>query len=134
MFIGTPGERPTPVREWEDAQVGIEPAPGGKALFVSVLPAVGGPATDPERSRPDPALFEDPIERGTAPEELVYLVDEARFVKIANPFSARSNDLRYTQWAAPETLARVAPGVVVFEDVKEPGKRRFVIGGPSDLE
>jgi hypothetical protein len=65
---------------------------------------------------------------------LVYLPDEDRFVSLGPPFSDRANDRRYTQWAGPKTVARIAPGVVYFEDLDAPGKRRFVIGGARNLE
>jgi ABC-type transport system involved in multi-copper enzyme maturation permease subunit len=134
LFIGPPGAKPVALLEWQDAQVGIDVAPDGKSLFISVLPAPGGPAVDNETIPPDPSLFESPAEQGAVPEELVYLVDEDRFVRLKAPFSIQPSDFRYTQWAASGTLARLAPGVVAFEDVKDPGHPRFVIGGPSDLE
>ena len=67
---------------------------------------------------------------GSIPEELVYLPDDDRFVSLGEPFSSRANDLRYTQWAGPNTLARIGLGVVGFEEVGAPATRRFVIGGP----
>ena len=134
LFVAAPGEPPKAIREWRDAQVGIEPSPDGHAIFISVIPAPGGPATDGSRHSPDPAFFEGSVPEGGNPEELVYLADEARFVSLGPPFSDRANDLRYSQWAGPSTLARIAPGVVAFEDIGAGGKRRFVIGGPGDLE
>jgi hypothetical protein len=41
---------------------------------------------------------------------------------------------RHSQWAGPRTLARLAPGVVYLEDIDATRGRRFVIGGPNDLE
>jgi len=134
LFVARPGEPPRAIRGWNDGQVGIEPSADGRMLFVSVIPAGGAPAIDGQRPRTDPALFEGTIPAGANPEELIYLVDEDRFVSLGPPFSGRVNDLRYSQWAGPKTLARIAPGVVALEDVDQPGKRRFVIGGPGDLE
>ena len=134
LFVGMPGTTPKVLREWRDAQVGIHPSPDDQAVFVSVIPAEGAPAADAKRRPPDPALFEASAPAGTVPEELVYLPDEDRFLPLGPPFSNRANDQRYTQWAGPKTLARIAPGVVYFEDLDAPGKRRFVIGGTRDLE
>jgi hypothetical protein len=134
MFVAPAGGAPKTLREWTDAAVRIDAAPGGRALFVSVLPEISGFVADGTRFTPDPAQFRDEAPRGTVPEELVYLSDEDRFVSLGRPFSDRANDQRYSQWAGPRTLARIAPGVVYFEDIDAPGKRRFVIGGPGDLE
>ncbi len=134
LFVGAPGESPKVLREWRDSQVGIEPSTDGLAVFVSVIPAGGPPTTDPKRRPSDPALFAGSAPNGTSPEELVYLPDEDRFLPPEPPFSDRLNDHRYTQWAGPRTLARIGPGVVYFEDIDAPGKRRFVIGGARDLE
>jgi len=134
LFVGAPGEPPKVLREWRDAQVGIEPSSDGRAVFVSVIPAGGPPTTDPKRRPSDPALFEGEAPMGASPEELVYLPDEDRFLPPETPFSDRPNDHRYTQWAGPKTLARIGAGVVYFEDLDAPGKRRFVIGGEGDLE
>jgi len=103
-------------------------------VFVSVIPAGGPPATNPNRRLPEAALFDGSTQAGTSPEELVYLPDENRVLSLGLPFSDRPNDHRYTQWAGPKTLARIAPGVVYFEDFDAPGERRFVIGGVRDLE
>jgi hypothetical protein len=103
-------------------------------VFVSVIPAGGAPAATDERRRPDPALFDGGAPAGDIPEEVVYLTGDDRLVSLGPPFSDRSHDQRYSQWASPTTLARLAPGVVFFEDVHRPGRRRFVIGGPRDLE
>jgi hypothetical protein len=134
LFVGMPGTTPKVLREWRDAQVGIQPSPDDQAVFVSVIPAEGAPAADAKRRPPDPALFEASAPAGTSPEELVYLPDDDRFLPLGPPFSDRANDKRHTQWAGPKTLARIAPGVVYFEDLDAPGKRRFVIGGARDLE
>ena len=134
MFVGMPGATPKVLREWRDAQVGIQSSADGRAAFVSVIPAGGPPPSDVRRRPPEAALFEGSAPAGTAPEELVYLPDEDRFLRLGSPFSDRTNDLRSTQWAGPKTLARIAPGVVFFEEIDAPGKRRFVIGGPGDLE
>ncbi len=134
MFVGTPGGSPKVLREWRDSQVGLGASPDGRAVFVSVIPAGGPPATDPKRRMPDLALFESTVPTGTSPEELVYDLDEDRFLPLGPPFSNRPNDHRHTQWAGPKTLARIGPGVVCFEDLDAPGKRRFVIGGARDLE
>jgi ABC-type transport system involved in multi-copper enzyme maturation permease subunit len=133
LFVGTPGARPLALREWRDAQVGVEPSPDGQAVFVSVL-SEGVPASDAKHKPPDADLFEVTAPAGDVPEELVYLPEENRFVSLGPPFSDRVNDHRYTQWAGAKTLARIAPGVVCFEDIDAPGKRRFVIGGARDLE
>lgn len=134
MFVGSPGGSPKVLRKWRDSQVGIEPSPEGQAVFVSVIPAGVSPVTDPRHRRSDPALFEASVPSGASPEELVYLPDEDRFLPLGPPFSDRRNDHRYTQWAGPKTLARIGPGVVYFEEIDAPGKRRFVIGGARDLE
>ncbi len=133
MFVGNPGAQPSALREWRDAQLGVEPSPDGQAVFVSVLSG-GVPASEAKHRPPNADLFEVSAPAGDVPEELVYLPDEDRFVSLGPPFSDRVNDHRYTQWAGPKTLARIAPGVVCFEDIDAPGKRRFVIGGASDLE
>jgi hypothetical protein len=134
LFVGTPGAPPKVVREWRDSKVGLEPSPDGQAVFVSVLPSGAPPATDANLQLPAAALFEGVADTGASPEELVYFPDEDRVLSLVPPFSDRSNDHRYTQWAGPKTLARIAPGVVFFEDVDAPGKRRFALGGPRDLE
>jgi len=134
LFVAGPGEPPKAIREWRDAQVGVEPSQDGRTLFVSVIPAGGAPPVDGQRPRPEAALFGESVPVGGNPEEFVYFVDEARVVTLGPAFSDRPNDLRYTQWAGPKTLARIAPGVVALEDVDQPGKRRFVIGAPRDLE
>jgi len=134
LFVGMPGAPPKVPREWRDAQVGIQPSPDGHAVFVSVIPAGGTPATDTNRRPSDAALFEGSASAGAMPEELAYLPDEERFVSLGPPFSDRANDQRDTQWAGPRTVARIALGVVNFEDLDAPGKRRFVIGGARHLE
>ena len=134
LFVGAPGESPKVLREWRDSQVGLGQSSDGQAVFIAVIPAGGPPAIDPKRRPPDPALFEGIAPSGASPEELVYLPDDDRFLKLGLPFSVRANDGRSTQWAGPKTLARIAPGVVYFEDLDAPGKRRFVIGGARDLE
>jgi len=134
MFVGTPGAPAKPVREWRDAHVGIQPSPDGRAVFVSVIPAARGPVVDSNRRPPDPALFEGTAPAGGVAEELVYVPEEDRFITLGPPFSGHANDLRWSEWAGPKTLARIAPGVVYFEDIDKPGVRRFVIGGPGDLE
>jgi ABC-type transport system involved in multi-copper enzyme maturation permease subunit len=129
MFTGAPGAAPTALREWRNASVGLEPSPDGRAVFVSVLP--GQPESpNPKRRAPDPALFEGSVTAGTVPEELIYLPDENRFVSLGPPFSDRANDQRYTVWAGERTLARIGLGLVAFEDIDAPAKRRYVIGGP----
>jgi hypothetical protein len=132
MFVAMPGGAPVALREWTDAQVGLELSPDRRAVFLSALPAGGAPAVDTGRRAPDPALFDGPAPLGAVPEESVYLVDEDRWIKLS-PFSERPNDLRYTQWAGPRTLARIAPGVVYFEDIDKPGEKRFVLGGEGGL-
>jgi len=137
LFVGTPGTTPKVLREWRDARdvrVGIEPSPDGRAVLVSVIPAAAAPAGDALGRPPDPALFEGNAPAGTLPEDLVYFPDEDRFLPLGLPFSERATDLRDTQWAGPKTLARIAPGVVYFEDIDALGKRRFVIGRPGNLE
>jgi hypothetical protein len=134
LFVGMPGAPPKALREWRDAQVGIEPSPDGHALFVSVIPGAGAAGGDADHRPPDAALFEGSAPEGSAPEELVYLPDEDRFLPAAPPFSGRTSDKRYSQWAGPRTLARIAPGVVFLEDIGALGKRRFVIGRPANLE
>jgi hypothetical protein len=134
LFVETPGAPPKPLREWRDAQVGIQPSPDGRAVFVSVIPDIRGPGVDTSRRPPDPALFEGTAPTGGIAEELVYVPEEDRFITLGPPFSGRANDMRWSEWAGPKTLARIAPGVVYFEDIDKPGVRRFVIGGPGDLE
>ena len=134
MFVGTPGEAPKAVREWHDAEVGIRSSPDRRTVFISVIPAFGAPSVAAGRPLPDPARFEGSVPQGSAPEELVYVPDEDRVVSLGHPFSDRPNDQRYSVWAGAKTLARIAPGVVYFEDIDRPGVLRFVIGGSSDLE
>ena len=134
MVLELPGGVPKPLREWHDAQVRVETSRDGHAVFVSAIPAGGAPTIDASRPAPDPALFEGSIPNGIAPEEVVYLPEENRFVPLGHAFSTRPNDQRYSEWAGPKTLARIAPGVVYFEDIDRPGVLRFVIGGPGDLE
>jgi hypothetical protein len=134
LFVETPGMPPQVVRAWRDAQVGVTAAPGGGALFISAIPAGGAPVTDTQRRPPDVSLFAGDVPSGVAPEELVYFPDEGRFASVGRLFSDRPHDHRYTQWAGPRTLARIAPGVVYLEDIDHPGALRFVIGGPGDLE
>ncbi len=134
MFLAPAGKAPRTLREWTGAAIRIDPAPGGRALFVSVLPEVPGFTADGVRWSPDPAQFAGEAPRGSVPEELVYLPEEDRFVPLGRPFSDSASDQRYSQWAGGRTLARIAPGVVYFEDIDSPGKRRFVIGGERDLE
>jgi hypothetical protein len=134
MFIGGPGASPRAIREWRKATVGIDPSPDGRAVFISVIPTGGATVVDASRRPPDPALFAGSVPAGAVPEELVYYPAEDRFTPVGAPFSDRANDRRYSQWAGPKTLARLATGVVYFEDIDAPGQRRFVVGGPRDLE
>jgi len=112
LKVQTRDGRVTSLKSWTNAAVGLDPSPDGNALFVSVLP-------QPDKS----GIFE----------ELVYLADESRLVSLGPPFSDRLHDLKYTLWAGPRTLARIAPGVVAFEDVDALGKRRFVLGSERNL-
>jgi hypothetical protein len=134
MFVAAAGQRPQPLREWTGAAVHVDAAPGGRACFVSVLPEGSSAVNENARFVPDLSQFAGDVPAGAVPEELVYLTTENRFVRLGPPFSDRANDLRYTLWAGSGTLARIAPGVVYLEDIDAPGTRRFVIGGPSDLE
>jgi hypothetical protein len=134
LFTLTPGGAPRAVREWEDAEVGLQISPDGGAVFVSVIPSPGPHPVDPSRPRPPTSLFESEVPRGRAPEELVYLPVEDRFLSLGAPFSDRASDRRYTEWAAPRTLARIGVGIVALESIDTPGVRRFAIGRPSDLE
>jgi hypothetical protein len=134
MFVARAGAEPKAIREWTDAAIRIDSAPGGHALFVSVLPEPSGAAGEGARWETDPTQFAGEVPRGVVPEEAVYFPDEDRFDSLWPPFSTRVNDRRFTQWAGAKTLARIAPGVVYFEDIDAPGKRRFVIGGARDLE
>jgi hypothetical protein len=134
MFVGTPGGPPRPIREWREANVGIFPSPDRRAVFVSVLPAGGAPSAAAGRAVPDTADFQAGVTQGSATEEIVYLPGEDRFVTLGHPFSDRPSDQRYSVWAGPKTLARIAPGVVYLEDIDRPGALRFVIGGSRDLE
>jgi ABC-type transport system involved in multi-copper enzyme maturation permease subunit len=132
LFAASPGRAPVALREWTDAQVGLQRSPDARAVFVSALPAGGPPAVDGQRRPPDPALFELPVSAGVVPEEVVFLAEEARWITMP-VFSGRPNDLRHTMWAGPKTLARIATGVVYFEDFDHPGEKRFVLGGEGDL-
>ena len=121
------------VRTWSRADVGIVVSPDRRSIFVSVLPqrpktktASSAEATSSVRDTP-------PASREGAFEEFVYLADEDRIVSLGPPFSDRLSDQKYTLWAGPRTLARIAQGVVALEDLDAPGKRRFVLGSESDL-
>lgn len=130
LFIASPGAEPIALREWQVASVGIEPSPDGRAVFVSVIAGQSG-SIEPSSLRGNPAHFVGSLPSGTVPEEVVYLPDDRRFVTLGPPFSDRSNDQRYTQWAGERTLARLSPGSVCLEDIDNPGNRRCVIGGPE---
>lgn len=130
LFIASPGAEPTALREWQVASVGIEPSPDGRAVFVSVIEGQSG-SVEPSSLRGDPAHFVGSLPAGAVPEEVVYLPDDHRFATLGPPFSDRSNDQRYTQWASEKTLARLSLGSVCLEDIDDPGKRRCVIGGPE---
>jgi hypothetical protein len=134
LFIAAPGAPPTLVREWIDAQIGVQLSPDRRAAFVSALPAGGARPTDARRREVDPGGVRQGASLGTTPEEIVVDLDELGLTTLSPPFSDRANDLRYSQWAAPGTLARFAPGVVYVEDLGPASSRRFVIGSPSDLE
>jgi hypothetical protein len=134
MFLAAGTESPQPLREWTAAAVHVDAAPGGQAFFVSVLPEIPNVTSDGTHFVPDLRQFAGEVPAGAIPEELVYLTTENRFIRPGPPFSDHPNDLRYTLWAGSKTLARIAPGVVFFEDLDAPGRRRFVIGGASDLE
>jgi ABC-type transport system involved in multi-copper enzyme maturation permease subunit len=129
LLIATPGAPPAAVREWRVATVGIETAPDGRAVFVSVIKAGAG-FVEPSSRRGDPANFEGTVFAGAVPEEVVYLADENRFVTPGPPFSTVANDQRYTQWAGGKTLARISSGSVYLQDIERPGQGRYVIGGP----
>ncbi len=133
MFALTPGTAPIVLREWHDAHVEYEVSPDRRAVLVNAIPVLSPPA--PAGSRvPDPALFSSVAPQGRVPEDQIYLIDQDRFVELGPAFSTRPDDFRTSQWAGPRTIARLAPGVVAFEDIDAPGKRRFAIGSASDLE
>lgn len=134
LVVQAPGANPVPVREWKGrANIGIEPSPDGRALLVSVLPGDPTPSgTQIARGDSDPALFEAPASGGRIPEEGVFSTDGDRWITLPT-FSSKPMDQRYTEWAAPQTLARIANGVVYLEDVGTPGAKRFVLGSEGDL-
>ena len=132
LFVAKPGAPPTVVREWTNAMVGVGANPGRTAFLVSVLPKPPGYTEDANRPSPDAKLFEGPAPVGRVPEEGVYRVSESRWQGV-QVFSAKSNDLRNTEWAGPKTLARMGLGLVYLEETDELGKKRFVLGGEGDL-
>ena len=132
MFIASPGAEPVALREWPVASIGgIETSPDGSAVFVSVIE--GQPGFVDTVMKGDPAHFIGSAPMGAVPEEVVYLADERRFASLGPPFSDRASDQRYTQWAGGKTLARFSLGCAYLEDIDDPGKRRYVIGGPRQL-
>lgn len=130
MLIASPGAAPVALREWQVASIGIEPSPDGRAVFVTVIEGEQGFA-EPLSLQGDPTHFVLSVPVGAAPEEMVYLADENRFVSLGASFSDRASDQRYTQWAGAKTLARISLGAVSFEDIDKPGKRRYLFGGPQ---
>jgi hypothetical protein len=121
------------VRTWSHADVGIVASPDRRAIFVSVLPQRPKTGAAPAAEGTSAVRDTPMASREGAFEEFVYLVDEDRIVSLGPPFSDRLSDQKYTLWAGPKTLARIAPGVVALEDLNAPGKRRFVLGSESDL-
>jgi ABC-2 family transporter protein len=133
LMVTSIGGTPRAIREWAAARVGLSPSPDRRSLFVSVLPSEGRAPVPTPRDEEVISPPERQVGHGKIPEEIVYVADADRFIDLGPPFSDRMNDLRHTEWAGPKTLARIAPGVVYFEDIDAPGKRRFVLGGPGDL-
>jgi ABC-type transport system involved in multi-copper enzyme maturation permease subunit len=132
LFVASPGRTPVALREWTDGQVGVLAQLDGSAVFVSAIPAGGAPAVDAAFGPTDPALFESTAPAAAVPSESVYLPEQNRWIDLP-AFSDRPNDQRYSVWAGPKTLARIADGVVYFEDIDKPGEKRFVIGSERDL-
>jgi hypothetical protein len=132
LVVASIDGRSKTVREWKGADVGFMVSPDGHALFISVLPTFPNSSSVPTTT--GGAIHDSPsASRSGVFEELVYFVDEDRMISLGPPFSDRKNDQKYTLWAGPKTLARIAAGVVAFEDLDAPGKRRFVLGSESDL-
>lgn len=126
-----PGDADRVLRSWVDAVIGFQRSPDAKRLFVSVLPSYG---TGRSASEPGPSPGPTPLGvTAQPPEELIYDVAAGELKNLGRPFSPRANDRRFTLWAGPTTLARVAPDVVAFEDLASLGTLRFPIGGASDL-
>jgi hypothetical protein len=133
LIVMTPGQPPKAIREWEGGNVGLDAAPDRRAVFVSVLPADPAvPPTEQTALASDPSLFAVEIPRGEVPEEGVFHASGDRWVSLST-FSKVPLDQRYTQWAGPNTIARIADGVVFFEDLDKPAGRQFVLGGEGDL-
>lgn len=131
LVTRSPGEPARVLRSWSGGEIGLQLSPDAKRLFVSALPRndAGGADTGSQPVRGSVPLG------GTArpPEELVYAPGTGELIVLGPPFSPRRNDRRFTSWAGPTTLARVAPGVVALEDLSSPGALRFPIGSASDL-
>jgi ABC-type transport system involved in multi-copper enzyme maturation permease subunit len=133
LVVMTPGQPPRPIREWEGGNVRLDAAPDRRALFASALPADPlAPDTDPVPVASDSPLFVVDVPRGNIPEEGVFQSAGDQWISMP-VFSGVLLDQRYTQWAGPNTLARIANGVVYLEDLDKPADRRFVLGGERDL-
>jgi ABC-type transport system involved in multi-copper enzyme maturation permease subunit len=133
LIVMTPGQSPKAIREWEGGNVGLESAPDLRAVFVSALRAdPGPPPSNPTAGAPESSLFAGDVPRGDVPEEGVFQTAGDRWISVP-AFSKAPLDRRYTQWAGPSTLARIASGVVYLEDIGKPAEKRFVLGGEGDL-
>jgi ABC-type transport system involved in multi-copper enzyme maturation permease subunit len=129
LMVMEPNGSPVAVREWKASHVRLEPSPDAHSVLISVLPA---DVSEPPSEDLDPSAFESPAESGQVPEEGVLDVASGRWTPLT-VFSRVNNDQRFTMWAGPKTLARVAMDVVYFEDVGKPAEHRFVLGAESDL-
>jgi hypothetical protein len=133
LCVGAVGEVARVVRAWTADDVTLRVSPDGEAILVSALPSryVARPNTNGND------LSQLPLPRaahGKVPEEIVYIPRGRRIIELDPSFADSRRDIHYSRWAGPRTLARIAPGVVYFEDIDAPGERRFVIGGAGDIE
>ena len=127
LFLETPGQAPTVVREWRNASVSIALSTDRKSVLVSAVTFVKPPAWAPDAAQHDPRLFEGEAPQGRVPEEGIYRLGDGAWTALP-PFSERQYDGKSSDWAGPKTVAHIAAGVVAFEDIDAPGKPRFVLG------
>ena len=132
LVVADVGGIPSVVRRWPEADLRLAVSPDRTSLLVSVRPNEAPQRDDAAAAPLLPSGL--PAENGNVPEEIVYLPGPRRVVVMAPSFGKDTYDQRATQWAGPNTLARIAPGVVAFEDLDAPGKRRFVLGSARDLK
>ncbi len=134
LLTALPGGAPRPLREWNGADIELDPSPDRALVLVMARPASAGRGRterrEPEDAAPGPDAWESPAGRGVVPELLVFEPETNRWTRLPDRLISGVAGPWRTSWAGPRTIARAGPGVVELLDLDRLDSPRYVLGGP----